>query len=246
VVYVQIDNEVNSFLVALDAVTGNEKWRVSREETTSYSTPFIWKNKLRTELITCALTVRSYDPDNGKLLWEMKLPGERSIPSPSAMEDMLFVGCPGGNKTKASLYAVKPGATGDISLMNGTSSNEFITWSIQDAPTGNPSPLLYNGYLYIVSSRGGEFSCIDASSGALVYKKKIDGVQACWSSPWVVNGIINFYDERGITRQVKAGPQFELLPDQNKLSDKFWASIAVQDDKYVFKGVKKLYCICLH
>jgi outer membrane protein assembly factor BamB len=246
VVYVQIDNEVNSFLVALDAVTGNEKWRVSREETTSYSTPFIWKNKLRTELITCALTVRSYDPDNGKLLWEMKLPGERSIPSPSAMEDMLFVGCPGGNKTKASLYAVKPGATGDISLMDGTSSNEFITWSIQDAPTGNPSPLLYNGYLYIVSSRGGEFSCIDASSGALVYKKKIDGVQACWSSPWVVNGIINFYDERGITRQVKAGPQFELLPDQNKLSDKFWASIAVQDDKYVFKGVKKLYCICLH
>lgn len=242
-VYLQIDNEVNSFLVALDAATGNEKWRVLRKETTSYSTPFIWKNKLRTELITCALRVRSYDPSDGRLLWEMKLPGERSIPSPSATDDMLFVGNPGGNKTKASLFAVKAGAAGDISLADGTISNEYIAWSIAEAPTGNPSPLLYEGYLYLLASRGGEFSCIDASTGTLVYRNKIEGVQACWASPWVVNDVIYFYDERGITRQVKAGPEFELLPVQNKLSDKFWASIAVQGDTYVLKGVKKVYCV---
>lgn len=243
IVYVQVDNEVNSFLVALDAATGTEKWRDLRKETTSYSTPFIWKNKLRTELITCALTVRSYDPAGGKLLWEMKLPGERSIPSPVATEDMLYVGNPSGNKTKASLFAVKAGASGDISLAEGATSNEFIAWANLDAPTGNPSPLLYKGYLYVLASRGGDFSCIDASNGTLLYKKKVEGVQACWASPWAANEMIYFYDERGITRQVKAGPLFELLPVQNKLSDKFWASIAVEGNTYIFKGVKKLYCV---
>lgn len=243
ILYLQIDNEVNSFLVALDAATGNEKWRVSRKETTSYSTPFIWKNKLRTELITCALTVRSYDPTDGKLLWEMKLAGDRSIPSPSATADLLFVGNPGGMSGKSSLFAVKPGASGNISLAEGSTSYEYIAWANLDAPTGNPSPLLYKGYIYILSSRGGEFSCINAADGTLLYKKKIEGVQACWSSPWVVNDVIYFYDERGITKQVKPGPQFELLPVQNKLSDKFWASIAVENDTYIFKGVKRLFCV---
>lgn len=243
VLYVQIDNEEQSFLVALDAATGNEKWRVSRTESTSYSTPFIWKNNLRTELITCALKVRSYDPETGTLLWEMKLPGERSIPSPSATNDLLLVGNPAGNKTKASLFAVKAGASGDISLTEGATSNAFIAWANLDAPTGNPSPLLYKGYLYILASRGGDFSCIDAATGSLVYKNKVEGIQACWASPWVNKDVIFFYDERGNTKQVKAGPDFELLSQQNKLNDKFWASIAVQDNRYIFKGVKKLYCI---
>ncbi len=81
-VYIQDDNEENSFIVALDAVTGEEKWRALRDEKTNYSTPYIWKNKIRTELVAGGKAVASYDPETGKPLWTMKAGGEMvySIP----------------------------------------------------------------------------------------------------------------------------------------------------------------------
>jgi outer membrane protein assembly factor BamB len=243
IVYVQVDNEVNSFLVALDAQTGNEKWKVNREEKTNYSTPVIWKNSIRSELVILGKTVRSCDLNTGSILWEMKIKGENSIPSPVFEKDMLYLGNAGGRETKGSLYAVKAGAKGDISLAGEAKSNEYIAWSVAEAPIGNPSPVLHNGYLYILSSRGGELSCFDAANGNKVYTNKIESVTACWSTPWIYNNIFYFYDERGYTKQVKTGPQFELIPTQNKLDDKFWASIAVANNSYILKGAKKVYCI---
>src|SRR5204863_2795247 len=70
--FVQCDNEKQSFLVALDKKNGEELWRVERAEKTSWSTPFIWHNKERTELVVCGGNhVRSYDPPTGKQLWEL-------------------------------------------------------------------------------------------------------------------------------------------------------------------------------
>lgn len=243
ILYIQVDNEISSFLVALDARTGKEKWKVSRDEKTNYSTPFIWKNNIRTELITLGKTVRSYDPANGNVYWEMKLPGEYVIPSPVADKDYLYIGNAGGRETKGSLCAVKAGAKGDISLAGDARSNNFIVWSVAEAPTGNPSPVLYDGYLYILSSRGGELNCFDATNGKNVYTQKIESVTACWATPWIYNNTLYFYDERGNTKQIKTGPKFELIPSQNKLEDKFWASIAVVNNGYLFKGAKKLYYV---
>ena len=71
--FVQCDNDEKSFLVALDKKTGDEAWRVDRDEKGNWATPFVWKNKQRVELVTAGnTTVRSYDPQNGKLLWELK------------------------------------------------------------------------------------------------------------------------------------------------------------------------------
>src|SRR5204863_4102950 len=72
--FLQIDNEEKSFLVALHKKTGDEVWRVSRNEKTNWGSPVIWKNKLRTELVTPgSQKVRSYDPANGKVLWELSV-----------------------------------------------------------------------------------------------------------------------------------------------------------------------------
>jgi len=46
------DNDEASFVVALDASTGKEIWRKERDEKTNWSTPYIWENEKRTELIT--------------------------------------------------------------------------------------------------------------------------------------------------------------------------------------------------
>ncbi len=114
-VFLQMDNEVSSFFVALDALTGEEKWRASRDEKTTYSTPYLWKNNARNEIVTCGKTARSYDPETGTLLWEMKLGGRMSIPSPTGDKDHLYIANAGGPDAVGCLAAVKAGSNGDIS-----------------------------------------------------------------------------------------------------------------------------------
>ena len=239
--YLQIDNEVSSFIVALNAATGEEKWKVERPEKTTYSTPIIWKNNTRTELVTTGKMARSYDLTTGKVLWEMKMAGDMSIPSPVGTPEYLYIGNSGGQKSKGSLYSIKAGAEGDITPADSISLNKSVAWSFPLAGTSNPSPLLYNGLIYLVGGRG-DFTCIDAANGKLVYTKKVTGSAACWSTPWAFKDKIFFYDEKGVTHIIKAGNEFEELPT-NKLSDKFWTSVAITNNGYLFKGVERLYCV---
>jgi outer membrane protein assembly factor BamB len=242
IIYIQVDNEVNSFIIALDAVTGEEKWKAAREEKTNYSSPYIWKNKTRTELIAGGKTARSYDPVNGEILWELKTGGEQNIPSPVGDENILYLGNTGGNEAKGNLFAVKAGAKGDITPKEGEATSNGVVWVFPDAGLGNGSPLLYNGLLYIISSRGGEIKCIKAEDGSLVYKDRVSGIAAVWASPWVYNNKIWFFDEKGITRSFNAGNKIELI-SENRLNGKFWASVAISGDAYVFKAAETMYCV---
>ena len=92
VLYVQVDNEEYSFLVALDSESGEEIWKVDREEKTSYSTPYIWKNSVRNELVTGGIRARSYDPASGELFWELQMDGRYNIPGPVSDKDLLYMG----------------------------------------------------------------------------------------------------------------------------------------------------------
>ena len=92
-VYVQCDNEEKSYLVALDARTGDEKWKVDRAEKTNWSTPHIWKQKDRTDLVVGgSQKVRGYEPASGKLIWELAIGGGQSNASPVGTADMLYFG----------------------------------------------------------------------------------------------------------------------------------------------------------
>jgi outer membrane protein assembly factor BamB len=240
--FVQVDNEEQSFLVALDTETGDEIWRVNREEGTNYSTPFIWKNRVRTELVVGGKKARAYDPESGEQFWELAMAGHYNIPSPVADADHLFLGNAGFRNTPSTLFCVKAGAEGNLTPAEGAETSEGVIWANLDAPLGNPSPLLYKGLLYTLSSRGGELACLDPATGEIIYKEKIDHVGACWASPWAYQDKIFFYDEKGVTQVIKAGREFELL-HQNSLEGTFWASVAVKDDCYLFKAVDKLYCV---
>jgi outer membrane protein assembly factor BamB len=241
-IYLQIDNEVNSFIVALDALTGVEKWRVSRNEKTTYSSPFVWKNKSRDEIVTCGTFARSYDPETGKLLWEMKMGGKNSIPSPIGDKEHLYIANTGGPDAVGSLSSVKAGATGNITADTVTLASSGVEWYRPDAGTGNPSPVLHKGLIYILASNGKNLSCFDATTGRTVYNQKLDKVSSCWATPWVYKDNLYISDERGFTYIIKTGEQFEMI-SQNRIKDKFWASAAIGYDAYVFKGVNKVYCI---
>jgi len=241
-VFLQIDNEVNSFIVALDALTGTEKWRVSRDEKTTYSSPFLWKNKSRDEIVTCGTSARSYDPETGNLLWEMKMGGKMSIPSPVGDNEHLYIANTGGPDATGSLSSVKAGATGNITADTVTLKSSGVEWYRPDAGTGNPSPVLHKGLIYLLASNGKNLTCINASTGKTVYSQKLDKVSSCWATPWVYKDNLYITDERGFTYIVKTGEQFELI-SQNRIKDKFWASAAIGYDAYVFKGVNKVYCV---
>ncbi len=235
VLYIQFDNEENSSIIALDAVSGDEKWRVKRDEKTTYSTPYVWKNKIRTEVIACGKTARSYDPQTGKLLWELKMGGEQVIPSPVGNEELLFLGNAAGRETKAKLFAVKAGLDGDI-------TNTGVAWVSEESGLGNPSPLLYKGRLYVIGGKG-EIAVLDAATGALKYQKRINAIGSVWASPWANNDRIYFLDEKGTTRAFKAGDAFELVAENKLEGTKFWSSAAVTGNAYIFKGGEKLYCV---
>jgi outer membrane protein assembly factor BamB len=240
--FVQVDNEENSFIVALDASTGAEKWKANREEKTSYSTPVIWENKNRTALVTLGKSARAYDPATGSLIWELKMGDEMAIPSPVYDSEHIYLGKAGGPGKPGILYSIKASATGDITPADSALFSSGVEWTIRKTGVSNPSPLLHKGLIYLLSGRGGELICLDAATGSQVYKQKVEKVGACWASPWIQGDKLYFFDEKGVTQVVQTGKEFKIL-GQNKLDDKFWASVAITDDSYIFRGVKKLYCV---
>jgi outer membrane protein assembly factor BamB len=243
VLYMQIDNEEKSFLAALDSKTGAEKWRVDREEKSNWGTPIVWKNSIRTELVTSGLKTRSYNPENGQLLWEIDMGGGRNITSPTAEGDMIFVGNEKRSNGGGTLFGIKAGASGDISLKEGESSNDYVVWSVPESGIAMATPLVYEGLLYMVDRNRGQILCLEAATGNVVYPgTKITGAKAFWASPWAFDGKIYCLEEKGTTHVIQAGREFKEL-GKNKLNDIFWASTAIANGSYIFRGEKGIYCV---
>src|SRR5882672_7719505 len=161
-VYIVNDNDERSFIAAYDKKTGDEIWRTIREEGSNWATPFVWENGLRTEIVTAGTKkVRSYDL-NGKLLWEFSGMASIDIPTPLAAHGLLFItsGYPADPLRPA--YAIRPGASGDISLKKGETSNAFIAWSHPTLGPYNPSPIVY-GDTYVIQA-GPEFKVLGKNS----------------------------------------------------------------------------------
>lgn len=259
--FIQCDNESKSFLVALDARTGAEIWRVDRAERTGYSTPFVWKNKVRTEVVCLGNSrVRSYDPATGKQLWELGGMTGQAKATPAASAELLYVGsgggpgggggrggpgAPGGGfgfNSNRPLLAVKAGASGDISLKNGATSNDGIAWYQAKAGPQTASPLLYKGHLYILDEHGGFLSCYDAKTGEQAYKERLSGARGFTSSPWAADGKVFCLDDAGTTYLLQAGPAFKLV-GKNALDEMCWSSPAIAGHALFLRSVDHLFCI---
>jgi outer membrane protein assembly factor BamB len=246
-VFVQCDNEEKSFLIAFDKKTGKELWKADRPDRSSWSTPFLWKTKQRTELVACGnRKVRSYDPATGKVLWELSTGGGREngnfSSTPVASDEMLYFGS-GSGMGAGPLVAVKAGASGDITLKEGETSNKGVAWTVQRAGPNTASPLLYNGHLYILGGRGGSLSCYNAKTGEAIYKsERLPQARGFTSSPWAYDGKVFCLDDSGQTFVVKAGDKFEVL-GKNKIDEMFWSSPAISGGALYLRGLDTLYCI---
>jgi outer membrane protein assembly factor BamB len=144
------------------------------------------------------------------------------------------------------MFAVKPGASGDISLKKdaGERSNEFVVWSDAKGGTYLPTPLAYEGAVYVLNEVG-ILTRFDAKTGAQSYKRRLasdGGSGAFTSSPWAYNGKIFCMDEEGTTYVVKAGATFELLR-VNSQGEMALATPAIAGDRLLLRTETKLYSI---
>jgi outer membrane protein assembly factor BamB len=242
-IYVVNDNDDQSFLVALDKRTGKQIWRVERDEASNWSTPFIWENDRRTEIITAGTRkVRAYDLD-GKVLWELGGMSSIVIPTPFAQHGLLYLASGYVGDNVRPVFAVRPSARGDISLKESETGNEYIAWYQRQAGPYNPSPLVYGDFYYTLLDRG-MMTCHEARTGREIYgKQRIDPeTTAFTASPWAYNGKIFALSEDGDTFVIQSGAEFKVL-GKNPLDELCMATPAIARGSLIIRTASKLYRI---
>lgn len=226
--------------MALHPKTGDEIWRVTRDEGSNWSTPMIWKNTKWVELITVGRTTRSYDPKNGELLWQLRI-GGRCSSSATGDEELLYLGSE-QRVDGDSLHAVKAGASGDITPADGEGTSAGVLWSTVKVGPPMASPFLYQGLVYVVQRRSGIVAAYDAKTGGEMYKKRVSGAKAFWATPWALDGKVYLLDDTGTAHVLKPGPEFVVLATHS-LEGTLWASPAMARGSLVLRDVKHLYCL---
>jgi outer membrane protein assembly factor BamB len=232
-----------SFIIALDKKTGGTAWKTERDELSSWSTPYVYDKGARPELVVNATkAIRGYDPETGKLLWECRGPATSiTTPTPTFINGLIIVSSGFMMDPIRPITAFKPGATGDITLKANQTSSDAIVWRQQIAAPYIPSPIAYNGRIYVVLDQG-FIACYDANTGKEIFgKTRIDSTNFS-ASPVAMDGKIFFPSEDGVVYVIKAGDQYELLA-KNSFDESILASPAVSGGKMFIRTIKHLYCI---
>ena len=242
-VLVMHDNDEASYLASFDAATGEQKWRTPRDEVSAWSTPFVWRNDLRTEIVTVAKTrVRSYDPAGNLLWWFSGDMTSATVPTPLPGDGLIYVSSGHVGHDHRPVYAVLPGAEGDITLGPRQRANEYIRWYDPRGASYNPSPLLYRGIYYTLLDRG-FLTAHDARTGRIVYDRvRIEPGATFTSSPWAYNGKIFALSEDGDTYVIAAGPDYALL-GKNVIGELTLASPAIAGRTLLLRTASHLYAI---
>jgi outer membrane protein assembly factor BamB len=229
------DQEGDSLIYALNKQTGKTIWKQTRDERTSWATPLPIEVNGKIQVVTTATNlIRSYDLETGEIIWQSKGLTRNAIPSPVAGMGMVY--CTSGYRGSA-LLAVELGHTGDLT---GT---DAIKWQVSEATPYVPSPLLYEGRIYVISVNTGVISCYDAKTGKpCFFKEKLEQINQIYASPAGAGGRVYVVGRNGVTCILKSSGTFEVLA-VNKLDDPIDCSPAFVGDELYLKGKEYLYCI---
>jgi outer membrane protein assembly factor BamB len=248
------DHQKGSFITVLDPKTGEDRWKVERDETTTWATPLVVDYQGRKQLIVSGLKrMRSYDLKSGELIWACGGLMPSAIPSPvSDGKNVYFM----TGYLGPVIYAIPLDSTGD--LTEADRKNEAkIAWK-RKGQAGTPyvpSPLLDGERLYFTQSNKGILSCLDALTGEpIVNRVRVTGLENVYASPVAAADSIYLPSRDGNTLVFKRG-QFEtkgegdeaktepIVVATNKLDDRFDASPAVAGNAIFLRGRANLYCI---
>lgn len=239
-VIVQADVQEDPHIAAFSLATGETVWKTTRDEIPTFSTPTIYRGAPRDELVTNGTRIRGYDPRTGEELWRLAPNSEVIVGTPVAGRDLVYVTA--GYPPIRPIYAVQPGASGDISLPDGADTSEAIAWSKDRGGTYIPTPLLYRGVFY-TNANNGRLTAYDARTGEMLYRARIGGTGGSFvASPVAADGRLYFSSEDGVVHVAEAGSEHRHLAS-NDMGEVIWATPAVTEGVLVVRTLHHLYGI---
>ncbi len=226
------DGGSDPFVVALDANTGDTKWRYARPTDSAkkfaFSTPEVITVGGRQQLITPgAGMVSALDPQSGEEIWRVTYDGYSVIPKPVYGNGLVYLSTGYDSPT---IIAIRPDGRGDV-------TDTHVAWTLEKGAPHTPSPLLVGKELYLVADRGAA-SCVDATSGKVIWQKRVPGDYS--ASPLFADGRIYLVNEEGTGTVLRPGRTFEKLAE-NGFPERTLASYAVADGALFVRTEKALY-----
>ncbi len=237
-VIVQCDVLKNSFLAAFNIKDGKELWRTSRDDVPTWSTPSIFRTGQNSQIVVNGFNhIGGYDARTGKEIWRMRGGGDIPVPTPLIAGDMAYI--TGAHGSIAPVYAIRLGATGEISLRDNQTSNDYVAWMNKEG-SYMATPLVYRGYLYNCRWNG-VLCCYETATGKRLYQERL-GAGAFTASPVAGDGKIYIINEDGDVFVVKAGPSYELLA-KNSFSEACLATPAISQGALLVRTQSNLIAI---
>jgi outer membrane protein assembly factor BamB len=230
------DHEGQSFLYAFQKKTGAILWKVARDEKTSWSTPLLVEHQGRIQVVVSATKkVRSYDLENGQLLWECGGLSRNVVSSPVAGLGMVFAG--NSYDWQAMLAIRLAGAHGDIT------DTPQLAWKLNRLTPYVSSPLLYGDTLYFLRHNQNILSRLEPASGQPRGEPlRLEGISEIFASPAGAAGRIYITGRDGVTLVLRHDRENAILA-RNTLDDVFSASPVPVDRELYLRGERFLYCL---
>lgn len=225
------DGGDQQFVVAMDAATGEIRWKTPREENGpkkfAFCTPLVIEVAGKPQIVSVgANSVSGFDPQDGKQIWKVRYEGYSVVPRPVYGHGLLFMSTSYDNPT---FLAIRPDGTGDV-------TDTHVEWTMKKGAPHNPSPLLVGDELYLMSDNG-IATCLDARTGRQYWQQRIGGNFS--ASPLYADGKIYFQSEDGEGIVIQAGTTFEEL-SRNPIGERTLASYAVGDKALFIRSDKHL------
>jgi len=242
-VIVQCDTQNESFVLAVDIATGKTAWKTSRKELPSWGTPTVYTSSSGqgAELITNASNfIRGYDPETGAERWRLGGSSKITAPTPVFVDGMIIVAS--GRAPERPIFAIRPGGQGDITLAADAESSPNIAWRKTGRGSYMPTPLIYNGLVYVLANQG-LFDAYDLATGREIYRRRLEPVGSGFSSsPIAADGRLYLSSEDGDIFVIQGGAEFKVL-SKNAMGEPVMATPAIAGGTMYVRGERQLFAI---
>ena len=240
-VIVQCDQQKGSFLLAADLKTGKTVWTTPRDELPSWGTPTVYPGKDRAELVANGSNfIRGYNPATGEELWRLGGSSKITAPTPVFADGLIIVSS--GRGPERPVFAIRPGASGDITLRDGDVSNQFVAWSKSRRGGYMPTPLAYRNGVYVLNNDG-VLGCYDLKTGTEHYVERVPHRSFGFSaSPVAADGKIYLAGEDGLVFVLQAGTKLNLLAT-NAIGEPLMATPALSGGTMYLRGSSHLFAV---
>lgn len=240
-VVVLAEVQKNSFLAVLDVATGEEIWKIERDDVPSWSTPTVIGRGAEAQIVINGFKhTGGYSFTTGAERWRMsKYGGDVPVPRPVAGDGMVYLTNGHG---RSPVVAVRSSARGDITLAADKTSNQGVAWASPKGGAYMQTPILQDGRLYVCNDNG-LLSVFDAATGEMIYKARLTKSGEGFTASGVAAGGHLYYpSENGEVHVVKAGPSFELL-GVHSLGEVTMATPAIAENILYFRTRHHLIAI---